>query len=117
MLALGATHAQGATGDATLSCPATVQPGQQFVAQLSIDAGTFALGAYSVTFTYTPAIATIASVAGGNAAEFSSSPTANPATFTSGTSIVSGLQSTRLDGPKNVVSVAMTSPTRSSRPK
>src|SRR5262245_31480065 len=87
----GARIASAATGDATLSCPATIQPGQQFVAQLSIDAGTLALGAYSVTFAYNTAVATIASVAGGNTAEFANSPTANSGTFTSGSTIVSGL--------------------------
>ena len=95
-----------AAAQATLSCPATARAGQHFVTELTIDVGpTTALGAYSVTLTSDPAVVTVAAVAGGMTAAFSGTPTTD--TPTPGTRNITALQSSSLDSPKGVVSVAM----------
>jgi hypothetical protein len=102
---LGVAPKPAGAAVAALSCPATVDAGGQFVAEVVINVDTTPLGAYGITLGYVPAVVTIASVAGGNTPEFSPQPTANPGTFTSGSSPISGFQSTRLDGPTGAVSV------------
>src|SRR2546427_10583196 len=74
---------------ATLSCPGTAQPGTQFSTEVTINVGTTPLGAYGITLTYDPAVVTIASVVGGNTPQFSTAPTTDSSTFTSGTTLVS----------------------------
>jgi len=60
---LGLVSAAAAAAQATLSCPATAQAGQRFVTELTIDVRpTTALGAYSVTLTSDPAVATLAAI-------------------------------------------------------
>src|SRR5262249_17439116 len=93
--------AQGA-----ISCPGTATPGQQFQVEVTIDVGTTPLGAYGITVTYDPALVTIASVTGGNTAEFQTQPTTNSTTFTSGSTPVSAFQQFNPTGPTGVVSVA-----------
>ena len=103
---LGLVPAAAAAAQATLSCPATARAGQHFVTELTIDVGpTTALGAYSVTLTSDPAVVTVAAVAGGMTAAFSGTPTTD--TPTPGTRNITALQSSSLDSPKGVVSVAM----------
>ena len=97
--------AESGAAQATLSCPATAQAGQQFTIEVAIDVGTTPLGAYSIAVTYDPAVLTLASVGGGNTAEFSGKPTTN--TPTPGTTNLSAFQSVSLTSPTGVVSVAM----------
>ena len=97
-----------AAAQATLSCPAMAQGDRQFVAELTIDVGpTTALGAYSGALTYDPGVVTVASVAGGNTTEFSGTPATN--TPTPGMTNIAAFQSSSLDSPKGVVSVALIS--------
>ena len=97
-----------AAAQATLSCPAMAQGDRQFVAELTIDVGpTTALGAYSGALTYDPGVVTVASVAGGNTTEFSGTPATN--TPTPGMTTIAAFQSSSLDSPKGVVSVALIS--------
>src|SRR3989442_3268677 len=104
---IGAGGLPGESGAAqeTLGCPARVQAGQQFTIEVAIDVGTTPLGAYSIAVTYDPAVLTLASVSGGNTAEFSAKPTTN--TPTPGTTNLSAFQSVSLTSPTGVVSVAM----------
>src|SRR3989475_3429256 len=95
----------GYAAQAALSCPAMALPGQQFTIGITSDVGTTPLGAYSIAVTYDPAVLTLASVAGGNTAEFSDKPTTN--TPTPGTTNLSAFQSVSLTSPTGVVSVAM----------
>ena len=74
---------------ATLSCPATAQAGQQFTIEIAIDVGTTPLGAYSIAVTYDPAVLTLAAVTGGNTAEFSGKPTTTTTSSTSSTTTTS----------------------------
>src|SRR5207244_6354962 len=90
---------------ATRGGPAAAQAGQQFTIEVAIDVGTTPRGAYSIAGTYDPAVLTLASVSGGNAAEFSGKPTTN--TPTPGTTNLSAFQSVSLTSPTGVVSVAM----------
>src|SRR5262249_42107508 len=62
---------------ATLRCPATVQTGAQLATEVTVDVGMMPLGAYSVTVAYDPTVVRIASVEGGNTAEFAATPTTN----------------------------------------
>src|SRR5213083_3428691 len=48
---------------AALGCPGTVQAGDQFVTEVTIDVGTTPLGAYGITLTYDGALLTVVSVA------------------------------------------------------
>src|SRR5213594_1004721 len=104
-IAVGGLPAESGAAQATLGCPATAQAGQQFTIEVAIDVGTTPLGAYSIAVTYDPAVLTLASVAGGNTAEFSGRPTTN--TPTPGTTNLSAFQSVSLTSPTGVVSVAM----------
>jgi cohesin domain-containing protein len=99
------TGTVGQAAQATLGCPARVHAGRQLATVLTIDVGTAPLGAYSVTVVYDPAVLTIASVAGGSA-EFAGAPTTNPESFTTGATIIAGLQSSSLTAPTGVVDVA-----------
>src|SRR5262245_37857901 len=96
-----ASHA----AQATLRCPATVQVGEELTTEVTVDVGTTPLGAYSLTATYDSTVMTIASVAGGNSAEFGGPPTTNPGTFASGSTKVSAFQTSSLTGPTGIVSV------------
>jgi len=91
---------------ATVRCPATAQARRHFLGRVMLDAGTTPVGAYSITVTYDPAVVTIASVAGGETAEFAGTPTTDPASFTTGTTNISAFQSSSLKGPSGVVSAA-----------
>src|SRR3989475_10928394 len=104
-IVVGGLPAESGAAQATLGCPATAQAGQQFTIEVAIDVGTTPLGAYSIAVTYDPAVLTLASVAGGNTAEFSGKPTTN--TPTPGTTNLSAFQSASLTSPTGVVSVAM----------
>src|SRR5437899_1924767 len=104
-IAVGGLPAESGAAQATLGCPATAQAGQQFTIEVAIDVGTTPLGAYSTAVTYDPAVLTLASVSGGNTAEFSGNPTTN--TPTPGTTNLSAFQSVSLTSPTGVVSVAM----------
>src|SRR5437016_10224285 len=104
-IAVGGLPAESGAAQATLGCPATAQAGQQFTIEVAIDVGTTPLGAYSTAVTYDPAVLTLASVSGGNTAEFSGKPTTN--TPTPGTTNLSAFQSVSLTSPTGVVSVAM----------
>src|SRR5439155_20792586 len=104
-IAVGGLPAESGAAQATLGCPATAQAGQQFTIEVAIDVGTTPLGAYAIAVTYDPAVLTLASVAGGNTAEFSGKPTTN--TPTPGTTNLSAFQSVSLTSPTGVVSVAM----------
>ena len=104
-IAVGGLPAESGAAQATLGCPAMALPGQQFTIEVAIDVGTTPLGAYSIAVTYDPAVLTLASVAGGNTAEFSGKPTTN--TPTPGTTNLSTFQSVSLTSPTGVVSVAM----------
>ena len=104
-IAVGGLPAESGAAQATLGCPATAQAGQQFTIEVAIDVGTTPLGAYSIAVTYDPAVLTLASVSGGNTAEFSGKPTTN--TPTPGTTNLSAFQSVSLTSPTGVVSVAM----------
>src|ERR1051326_5496063 len=86
------------------SCPATVQAGGGVVGEITIDVGQTPLGAYSVTLTYDPAIVAIGSVAGGMTSEFSGTPTTNSST--SGSTNIAAFQTSSLNSPTGVVSVA-----------
>src|SRR3989442_65157 len=102
--ALAPAESRGA--NAVLSCPGTALAGNQFTTEVTIDVGpTTALGAYSIQLSYDPTVLTIASVAGGNTAEFSGAPTTDPASFTTGTTNISAFQSSSLTSPTGVVSV------------
>ena len=101
---LTGTAGHGAQG--RLTCPGTVQVGQQLPTDISVNVGSTPLGAYSVTVTYDPAVLTIASVAGGSSPEFSGSPTTNSGSFTSGSTNISAFQTTSLTGPTGIVSIA-----------
>src|SRR2546427_113065 len=104
-IAVGGLPAESGAAQATLSCPAMAQAGQQFTIEVAIDVGTTPLGAYSIAVTYDPAVLTLASVSGGNTAEFSGKPTTN--TPTPGTTNLNAFQSASLTSPTGVVSVAM----------
>ena len=90
---------------ATLHCPATVQTGAQIATEVTVDVGTMALGAYSLTVAYDPTVMTIASVEGGNSAEFAGTPTTNAGSFASGSTKIAAFQTSGLTGPTGVVSV------------
>src|SRR5207247_6890117 len=104
-IAVGGLPAESGAAQATLSCPATAQAGQQFTIEIAIDVGTTPLGAYSIAVTYDPAVLTLAAVTGGNTAEFAGKPTTNKPT--PGTANLSALQSASLTSPTGVVSIAM----------
>src|SRR5207247_6457563 len=88
------------------TCPDSRLAGHHFVTVLTIDVPpTTTLGAYSVTLTSDPSVVTVAAVAGGMTAAFSGTPTTD--TPTPGTRNITALQSSSLDSPKGVVSVAM----------
>ena len=97
-IAVGGLPAESGAAQATLGCPATAQAGQQFTIEVAIDVGTTPLGAYSIAVTYDPAVLTLASVEGGNTAEFSGRPTTN--TPTPGTTNLSAFQSVSLTSPQ-----------------
>src|SRR3989454_9016733 len=94
-IVVGGLPAESGAAQATLGCPATAQAGQRFTIEVAIDVGTTPLGAYSIAVTYDPAVLTLASVAGGNTAEFSDKPTTN--TPTPGTTNLSAFQSVSLN--------------------
>src|SRR5205823_1552888 len=114
----------GHAAQTVLGCPGTVQAGDQFTIAVTVDVAatctaavdcgmgwtcasgkcTTALGAYGITLTYDPNVVTIASVAGGDTSEFSSTPTSN--TGVPGTTNVSSFQSSSLMAPTGLVSVA-----------
>jgi hypothetical protein len=105
----GAGVLSGAVGHAAqvkLDCPTRVRVGGQLATMLTIDVDAVPLGAYSVTVAYDPAVLTIASVEGGTTSEFTGAPTTNTASFTPGSTIIAGLQSSSLTAPTGVVSVA-----------
>src|SRR2546427_2095817 len=104
-IVVGGLPAESGAAQATLSCPAMAQAGQQFTIEVAIDVGTTPLGAYSIAVTYDPAVLTLASIGGGSTAEFSGKPTTN--TPTPGTTNLSAFQSASLTSPTGVVSVAM----------
>src|SRR5881296_1303438 len=100
--------ARSQAAQATLGCPGTVQAGAQFVTEVTIGVGTTPLGSYGVTLTYDGAVLTVVSVAGGNTAEFSGTPTNNK-NVCSGTNCetrISAFQNASTTGPTGVVSVA-----------
>ena len=90
---------------ATLRCPATVQTGAQLATEVTVDVGMMPLGAYSVTVAYDPTVVRIASVEGGNTAEFAATPTTNADSIASGSAKISAFQTRSLTGPTGVVSV------------
>jgi len=114
----------GYAAQTVLGCPGTVQAGDQFTVAVTVDVAatctaavdcgmgwtcdsgkcTTALGAYGITLTYDPNIVTVASVAGGDTSEFSSTPTSN--TGVPGTTNVSSFQTSSLIAPTGLVSVA-----------
>src|SRR5438034_383203 len=104
-IAVTGLPAESGAAQATLGCPATAQAGQQFTIEITVDVGTTPLGAYSIVLMNDPAVLTLASVAGGNTAEFSGKPTTN--TPMPGTTNLSAFQSVSLTSPTGVVSVAM----------
>ena len=90
---------------ATLRCPATVQTGAQLATEVTVDVGMMPLGAYSVTVAYDPTVVRIASVEGGNTAEFAATPATNADSIASGSAKISAFQTRSLTGPTGVVSV------------
>src|SRR5437016_6249294 len=104
-IAVTGLPAESGAAQATLGCPATAQAGQQFTIEITVDVGTTPLGAYSSVLMDAAAVLTLASVAGGNTAEFSGKPTTN--TPMPGTTNLSAFQSVSLTSPTGVVSVAM----------
>jgi len=98
--------AWGGAATVTIGCPASpVTNGSQFQSEVTVAVGTDPLGAYTFNLTYDPAIVTIASIIGGTTAEFSGNPSTNPGSFTSGTTLVSGFNSSSLVAPTGTVSV------------
>jgi hypothetical protein len=110
MLTAGAaglfTSSTSHAAQATLHCPATVQTGEQLVAEVTVDVGTMPLGAYSLTVTHDPTVMTNASVAGGNGVEFAGTPTTNTGSVASGSTKISAFQTSSLTGPTGIVSVS-----------
>jgi len=101
---LGGLPGESRAAQATLVCPPTVRAGEQFATGLTIDVGTTALGAYSITVVYDPAVLTIAAVNGGDATKFSAKPaTKKP---TPGMTNIAAFQSSSLTSPTGVVNVA-----------
>ncbi len=125
---LGLVPAVAAAAQATLSCPAMAQTGQQFLTEVTIDVGapctmatdcgtgwacvsnkcTTALGAYSITLSYDPTLVTVATVAGGNTTEFQGTPQSGTMcpTANSCQTRLAAFQTSNLNGPTGVVSVA-----------
>jgi len=92
------------TAGAAILCPTTVQPGDQFAAEVTLDTGFSALGAYSVMLNYDPSAVTVVTVDGGSAPEFTVPPVVN--TFAPGSLVISDFQAHSLTSPSGTVSVA-----------
>src|SRR5439155_6883654 len=89
---------------AAILCPTTFQPGDQFVAEVTLDTGSSALGAYSVMLNYDPSAVTVVTVDGGSAPEFTVPPVVN--TLAPGSLVISDFQANSLTSPSGTVSVA-----------
>ena len=100
---------------AALVCPpGTVQAGDQFVTEVTIDVGTTPLGSYGVTLTYDGSILRVASVAGGTFLDsagatqtFSTVPHTNVCTGNSCQTLISGFQSCTTCGPSGGPTAAL----------
>ena len=88
-----------------LACPQTVPPNASFVADVAVNVGSRALGAYSVRLTWNPAQVRVDSVSGGTTSEFSGTPTCN-IDNTAGTAACSAFQTSNLNGPTGIVHIA-----------
>jgi hypothetical protein len=100
LLALASTVG---AADIALVCPTTANVGVPFTASLVVDTGPVPLGAYGVTLTYDANAVSLTAVDGlGGFSTFT-----NPATFTNGTTRISGYQAMTLDGPIGATAVAM----------
>src|SRR5689334_17200381 len=76
---------------ATIACPANAPLAEQtFVSEITFAIGQTPLGAYTVDVTYDETVVVIDAIDGGTTSEFAGAPFANPATFASGTTRVSG---------------------------
>jgi len=101
------------TAGAAILCPTTVQPGDQFAAEVTLDTGFSALGAYSVMLNYDPSAVTVVTVDGGSAPEFTVPPVVN--TFAPGSLVISDFQAHSLTSPSGTVSVARVNLTAADR--
>ena len=91
----------------TINCPSTgPSTSTTFVSEVTIDAGTQALGAYTLAIIYDPAVVVVASIAGGTTVEFGSLPIVNPADFPTGRTRLLAFNSASLTSPTGDVSVA-----------
>jgi hypothetical protein len=94
-------------GTARINCPTvSVQFGESFAGEITIDSEANVLGAYTLNVMYDANVVTIDSIEGGATPEFSNAPFTNPPDFSSGMSNVSGINSSSLTMPTGVVSVA-----------
>jgi len=107
-IALGGGQVHAAVGDVAISSPGTnPDPNSTFTSSVTADVGASALGAYSFEVTYNPNVVVITGIAGGSAPGFSSAPTTNPATFSSGLTPFNAFQFSSLVTPAGVVEVAV----------
>ena len=93
-------------GVASVNCPAAApRSGDTFVSDVTIDAGTKPLGAYTFNITYEKTVVSIASIAGGTTNEFTGAPITNSSTFTSGMTGISAFNAASITSPTGLVSV------------
>ena len=106
-LALGIVTAlpvESRAAQVTLRCPRTVRDAQQLPVEVTIDAGSTPLGAYSITVKYDAGLLAVASVTGGNTTEFAGTPTSS--TPAPGKTNIAALQAASLTSPAGEVSIA-----------
>jgi len=90
-----------------ISCPAAAPvSGGTFTSEITIDVGSQPLGAYTLIMIFDPTVVAMNGLTGGMTDEFSGTPIANSADFPTGRVRLSAFNSSSLDVPTGVVSVA-----------
>lgn len=107
-LIVSASIALAGPGDVTIgSPPSDPTSGDSFTVPVTIETTPgLPLGGYNLKIEYDSSAVTIDSISGGAATEFSTTPTASPATFTSGITAFAAINTASLTSPSGAVHVA-----------
>jgi hypothetical protein len=106
---LGATSSLHVVAPGTLRIAmpcGEVAAGATFEAEVTVNVGTRPLGAYTFRLGYDPAVVKVTAITGGAGPGFASDPGADPASFTTGSTVFAAYQGSSLGTPAGAVSVA-----------
>lgn len=107
LLLVSVTTGYAAEGEFQVVCPTNpVVIGTSFIAEIRFDAGTRVPAALGFNFNFPKAAVAITAVEGGNTAEFAAAPQTDPSSFTSGSTLVTAVNSTSTTSPTGTINIA-----------